>query len=1122
VHANKIIALLDAEHAALCGVSTGTGLSAALENIARAAAAQFEETMHACILLLDDTDRFSSIVAPGLPQDYRASLLDSRTGPRTSPFGAAAFDGAPVFSSDIAQDPAWTDGRKPALLHGLRACWAAPMFSARGRILGVFGMLFHATRHPTQAETELLNVAARGAAHAVERYNCEKSISDSSDHFRHAIELNAQVLWTSAADGQLDYVAVRWHDWTGTSGLGGTWGEAVHPDDLGPSVEAWSRAFSSGEPYDIEHRIRKVDGKYRWMHSRAYARRDNDGKIVKWYGSTEDIHEHWVARSALQESEAEFRMLARAMPNQAWAARIDGSLYWFNERVHEYTGKGAPELAGQAWYAVIHPDDLPRSLAAWAGSLATGAAYECEMRIRRAADGVYRWFLSRALPVRDEQGTVVRWVGTNTDVQEQKNAADKLLQLNESLEMEVLSRTADRDRMWRLSTDLMLVAEMNSMIVAVNPAWASVLGRSEADALGQEFLRFVHPDDLQPTLQEIARLEAGLTTLRFENRYRHRDGSYRVVSWTAVPTDGLIHAIGRDISQEKAARDALLRSEQALLQSQKMESIGKLTGGVAHDFNNVLQIISGNLQLLQLAVGDNPQALRRLETSTAAVERGAKLSSQLLAFARRQPLKPLVTDLGRLLRSMDELLRRAIGETIDAEIVVGGGLWHTLIDPNQLENVLINIAINARDAMNGHGKLTIELSNAMLDDAYASQNLEVEPGQYVMLAISDTGHGMDAATAERIFEPFFTTKREGEGTGLGLSMAYGFVKQSGGHIKVYSEPGQGSTFKIYLPRSFESLADIPVTLTGAVLGGSETILVVEDDLQVQATVVDILRGLGYSVLKANDAQSALTVVKSGIPIDLLFTDVVMPGELRSPELARQARALLPELEVLFTSGYTQNAIVHGGRLDPGVELLSKPYRREDLARKIRHLLANRKHVTALNSYRTLASFSGHGAASLMPVAAGFAEPSIGLSAGCSGEAVYQANEVEQFEAGGGSEMGYVDSGRNILLVEDNADAREMTSELLAMLGHTVQAVGSAEEALGRLNTEGLQVVMTDITLPHMSGVELAARVRREHPHLAIIFSSGHDQRNTQVTDPEAVFLLKPFSIEQLQQALKAG
>jgi PAS domain S-box-containing protein len=493
--------------------------------------------------------------------------------------------------------------------------------------------------------------------------------------------------------------------------------------------------------------------------------------------------------------------------------------------------------------------------------------------------------------------------------------------------------------MWQLSTDIMLVADFSGMIIAVNPAWSSILGRNEGESLGMEFLELVHEEDRAATLRELSKLEQGVPTLRFENRYRRADGNYRWMSWTAAGAQELIHAIGRDITDEKEARLALARSEQALLQSQKLESIGKLTGGVAHDFNNVLQIISGNLQLLQMTVGENPGALRRVETSIAAVERGAKLSSQLLAFARRQPLKPLVTDLARLVRGTAELFRRAIGEMIETEILVGPALWHAMIDPNQLENVLLNMAINARDAMQRQGKLTLRLDNV---------TLEAEPGQpealvgeYVRLAITDTGHGMERDVLDKIFEPFFSTKSAGEGTGLGLSMAYGFIKQSGGHIKVTSQPGHGATFDIYLPRTLEPLADMRLSLTGPVLGGNETILVVEDDVHVQTAVVDMLRGLGYTVLKANTAQSALTVIKSGVPIDLLFTDVVMPGELRSPEMVRQAKLLLPKLEVLFTSGYTQNAIMQGGRLEPGVELLSKPYRREDLARRVHHLLARR-------------------------------------------------------------------------------------------------------------------------------------------------------------------------------------
>lgn len=643
------------------------------------------------------------------------------------------------------------------------------------------------------------------------------------------------------------------------------------------------------------------------------------------------------------------------------------------------------------------------------------------------------------------------------------------------LERRINQQAADRDRMWRLSTDLMLVANFNAEVVSINPAWTTILGYEANAVIGSNFMSLVHPDDQADTVNEVGRLASGLTTLRFENRYRHADGSWRDVSWTAVPDVDLIHAVGRDITDEKLAAEALRQTESALLQSQKLESIGKLTGGVAHDFNNVLQIISGNLQLLQMSGDASAATMKRLATATVAVERGARLASQLLSFARRHPLKPVVADLSQLLHSMDDLLQRAIGESVAVALTVAPHLWHTLIDPNQLENVLINLAINARDAMAGSGKLTIELSNAELDAAYCAAHPEVQPGQYVMLAVSDTGCGIPSDLADKIFEPFFTTKREGEGTGLGLSMAYGFIKQSGGHIKLYSEVGHGTTFKLYLPRSLAELDSLPAALNGPVVGGNETVLVVEDDLQVQETVVEILKGLGYTVLKAADGQSALSIINSGLPIDLLFTDVVMPGELRSPDLARQAKAILPGLEILFTSGYTQNAIVHGGRLDAGVELLSKPYRREDLARKIRFMFANRQHVEALHRERSSMK------AAPAPASAG--------------------------------------RGRSILLVEDNEDARMLTAELLVALGHVVDAVGSAEEALQRMQRGDIDVLLTDISLPRMSGIDLAAQVRAERPALDIVFVSGHDKDNAGLSDPSAKFLLKPFNLAQLDLAL---
>jgi PAS domain S-box-containing protein len=392
-----------------------------------------------------------------------------------------------------------------------------------------------------------------------------------------------------------------------------------------------------------------------------------------------------------------------------------------------------------------------------------------------------------------------------------------------------------------------------------------------------------------------------------------------------------------EISERRAAEVALQRA-------QKLESIGKLTGGVAHDFNNLLQIISGNLQLLATDVLGNAKAERRVTNAMAGVQRGAKLASQLLAYGRRQPLEPKVVNVGRLVAGMEDLIRRSIGEAVEMETVVSGSLWNAFVDPTQIENAVLNLAINARDAMDGVGKLTVEVRNAHLDHTYAAQNSDVAPGQYVMIAVTDTGAGIDPEILEQVFEPFFTTKPEGKGSGLGLSMVYGFVKQSGGHVKIYSEVGHGTSIKMYLPRVHQDEDQVVGPELVEAGGGTETILVVEDDEEVRVTVTEMLRELGYKVLTAKDAGSALPILESGVKVDLLFTDVVMPGPLRSPELARKARERIPGIGVLFTSGYTENAIVHGGRLDPGVNLLTKPYTKQVLADRIRTALDQRSQA----------------------------------------------------------------------------------------------------------------------------------------------------------------------------------
>jgi signal transduction histidine kinase/CheY-like chemotaxis protein len=578
---------------------------------------------------------------------------------------------------------------------------------------------------------------------------------------------------------------------------------------------------------------------------------------------------------------------------------------------------------------------------------------------------------------------------------------------------------------------------------------------------------------------------------------RYLDFIYQPV----LDQDGRVTGIfvqGSDVTEQKLAQDELRRYQtelealvgartqelsavhEALHRSQKLEAIGKLTGGVAHDFNNILQVIGGNLQLLQATLSGGTSE-RQLDSALQAVQRGAKLSSQLLAFARRQPLNPVVINPARTVNDMDDLLRRVLGETIQIETIKAGGLWKTVADPHQLENVLLNLAINARDAMPNGGKLTIEIGNAMLDDGYVAAEPDITPGQYVMFAISDTGCGMSKDVLERACEPFFTTKPEGQGTGLGLSMAYGFVKQTGGHFKIYSEPGVGTTIKLYFPRSFEAEARLSPVLGGPVRGGDETILVVEDDASVRATVVEMLGGLGYRVLKADDAESALGILKSGLPIDMLFTDVVMPGQLRSPELARQAKSLHPGIAVLFTSGYTQNAIVHGGRLDPGVELLSKPYGREQLARKVRHLLASREQAAA-----TLAAVAS--------VAADGGTPSAPAP---------------------------VRQGRRILVVEDNVELLEMTCQLLQALGQNAKGAETAEQALALLGQDSFDLLFTDIGLPDRSGVELAREVKQRQPSIDIVIASGYGAPDRDSLDFSFEVLPKPYKLEQLSRMLAA-
>lgn len=423
-----------------------------------------------------------------------------------------------------------------------------------------------------------------------------------------------------------------------------------------------------------------------------------------------------------------------------------------------------------------------------------------------------------------------------------------------------------------------------------------------------------------------------------EYRIRRGDGATRLVidrGFVIRGDDGKpLRMIGSimDITDQR-------HLEERLRQSQKLEAVGQLTGGVAHDFNNILTVILGNAELLSESMPEGSANHAMATMTVSAAERGAQLTSRLLAFARRQPLEPRPLDLNALVSGLSGLLGRALKENIELEIVRGLGLWVTEVDPGQLEVALLNLVVNARDAMPEGGKLTIETANASLDDDYARQLLDIEAGQYVMISVCDTGVGMSPDTLSQVFEPFFTTKDVGKGSGLGLSMVYGFVRQSGGHVRVYSEPGEGTCVRMYFPRVHTgAVVDSNLVRPDTVEGGREHVLVVEDDTMVRDHLVSLLRGLGYRVTAASQARQALQKLRTDPTIDLLFTDIVMPGGMNGRELADIALAERPGLKVLFMSGYTENAVVHHGRLDAGVQLLSKPYRRQALAAKLRKVL----------------------------------------------------------------------------------------------------------------------------------------------------------------------------------------
>lgn len=548
-------------------------------------------------------------------------------------------------------------------------------------------------------------------------------------------------------------------------------------------------------------------------------------------------------------------------------------------------------------------------------------------------------------PVRDEHGVIVGMLDTVIETTATVQARQRAEQAAELFEREAMTRTAERNRFWELSSDIMLVTTRTLEVTAINPAWSRVLGWPAEELLGRHAIDLIHPDDRDEVAGAMVPLFHDERVHDMTCRLRHRDGSYRWINWAAVPADDSFHAVGRDVSQERERMTALQQAEEQLRHSHKMEAVGQLTGGLAHDFNNLLTGISASLELLRQRVeqGRTNELTRYIDAAHGAATRAATLTHRLLAFSRRQTLAPRAIEPQALIADLEDLIRQTLGPSIEFSAQGDDDTWWVRVDVNQLESALLNLCINARDAMPNGGSLWLRARNHH-QFAKARTESDLQPGQYVCLSVTDSGTGMDAQTIARAFDPFFTTKPLGQGTGLGLSMVYGFVRQSGGQIRIDSTPGQGTAMHLFLPRhqgepAVQSAPEITVATDNVATG--ETIVLIDDEGTLRQLIGESLREQGFRVLEAANGVEGLSLVQGGVKADLLISDIGLPGGLNGRQVADAAWALEPSLKVLFITGYAEQEISVDAPHSTVSHLLTKPFALDTLNAKVRSILGRR-------------------------------------------------------------------------------------------------------------------------------------------------------------------------------------
>ena len=646
-----------------------------------------------------------------------------------------------------------------------------------------------------------------------------------------------------------------------------------------------------------------------------------------------------------------FHAAMNANPDMLWTARADGTIVWCNDRVQAVTGRASDDICGRAWFDLLTGADRARAADAWTRAIDAGDPFDAECKLPDATGTVRRHFV-RARIIGAAVDRAPCWIVSCADIEDQKAVADALARDNEQLEqdmftqLDVVKRTRSRLQTYfdacpdylylmRLSKDEGLTYEdLNPAALAFHRRdRAALIGRSPADVIGAEEAMHVE--------SQVKRCLRGGDAINYLTEHKRETGTSDFIEFVGAPLEysneeeGLVLLCGRDITEQRAIEDALR-------QSQKMEAVGQLTGGLAHDFNNLLTGITGCLDLIRtrLSQGRFDSVDRYVIAAQSAATRAAALTHRLLAFSRRQTLDPKPIDANQLVRGMEDLLERTVGPEIVVDVDLSDGLWTVLVDPSQLENALLNLCINARDAMPAGGRLSIATTNARFAPGTAGER-DRPAGDFVVLAVTDTGTGMTPEVVARIFDPFFTTKPLGQGTGLGLSMIYGFARQSGGEVRVQSSVGTGTTMQIFLPRHdaaperLDAAADVPVAAGSA---KSERILVVDDDPTIRVLVGEVLQDFGYDVLEAMDGPSGLKHLQSDDAIALLVTDVGLPGGMNGRQLAEAGRTLRPGLPVLFITGHAENVVLDHHHLAAGMQVLVKPFAMDVLTRRVQTLL----------------------------------------------------------------------------------------------------------------------------------------------------------------------------------------